>query len=89
MCKGNDSFMSRFKQNHELHAIIIAGLLYYQSKNMIVSGGVASLVYYVMIIKEKKEKKREYCGCKEKRVDTVQVVQKSNVNNYAYPWSIM
>ena len=89
MCKGKNNFIDRFKQNHELHAIIIALIIYSQSKNIVVSGGVGGLIYYVMIIKEKKEKQKEVCGCEEKKENKVQVAEKSNVNNYAYPWSIM
>ena len=88
MCNQND-FMSRFKQNHELHMVIIAGLLYWQSKNMILSVGVGGLIYYVMMMKEKKQMKKEYCGCEDKKVDSVKVNEKTNVNNYSFPWSVM
>lgn len=75
MCKEND-FMSRFKTNHELHMIIIAGLLYMQSKNIMLSLGISGLIYYVMIIRDKKQKKRNYCGCDDKKVNSVKVIEK-------------
>ena len=88
MCN-QDSFMSRLKKNHELHGIVIGLLLYWQSKNMILSFGVGGLIYYAMMMKEKKQMKKEYCGCDEKKVDSVKVNEKTNVNNYSFPWSVM
>ncbi len=75
MCE-NNGFISRFKTNHELHMVIIAGLLYMQSKNIILSFSIAGLVYYVMIIKEKKEKQKSWCGCEDKKIDNVKVIEK-------------
>lgn len=76
MCKEKDNFISRFKTNHELHMLIIAGLLYLQSKNIMISFGISGLIYYVMIIRDKKQKKRDYCGCEDKKVDNVKVIEK-------------
>jgi len=39
-----------------------------------------------MMIKEKKEKKKQYCGCDEKKDENIKVSEKTNVNNI-FPWS--
>ncbi len=75
MCKEN-GFISRFKSNHELHMVIIALIIYWQSKNIMLSGGIAGLIYYVMVIRDKKEKRKSWCGCEDKKIDNVKVIEK-------------
>ncbi len=75
MCE-NNGFISRFKTNHELHGIIIALIIYWQSKNIMLSGGISGLIYYVMMIRDKKQKQKSWCGCNDKKIDNIQVIEK-------------